>query len=110
MPPDPTKPGRLTDAEVRLAEQYVSVLDFVSRCAQAIDEGNWFYLYDKAGQLAYAAERLVEITGETWQAISAGTPRPRTQAIRAAVAHFGRHYRAARLLHPAEQAREGGAR
>ena len=44
-----TQPGRLTDVEVRLAEQYVSVLDFVSRCAQAIDGGDWFYLHDKAG-------------------------------------------------------------
>ena len=26
--------------------------------------------------------------------------RPRKQAVRAAVAWFGRHYRAARLLHP----------
>ncbi len=103
-----TQPPRLTDAEVRLAEQYVSVLDFVSRCAQAIDAGDWFYLHDKAGQLEEAAGRLAKITGETWQAIRAGKPRPSTEAIRAAVAWFGRHYRAARLLHPAEPRREGG--
>jgi len=103
-----TQPGRLTDVEVRLAEQYVSVLDFVSRCAQAIDAGDWFYLYDKAGQLEDAAGRLARITGETWQEIRAGKPRPRTEAIRAAVAWFGRHYRAARLLHPAEPHRERG--
>jgi hypothetical protein len=106
----PSQPQRLTDAEVRLAEQYVSVLDFVSRCAQAIDGGNWFYLYDKAGQLEYAAGRLAEIAGETWHEIDAGGPRPRTEAMRAAVAWFGRHYRAARLLHPAEPRREGGER
>jgi hypothetical protein len=104
----PTQPPRLSDAEVRLAEQYVSVLDFVSRCAQAIDGGDWFYLHDKAGQLEDAAGRLAKITGETWQEISAGKPRPRTDAVRAAVAHFGRHYRAARLLHPAEPQRERG--
>ena len=33
----------------RLVEQYVSVLDYISRCAQAIDHGDWFYLHDKAG-------------------------------------------------------------
>jgi hypothetical protein len=104
----PTQPGRLTDTEVRLAEQYVSVLDYVSRCAQAIDGGDWFYLHDKASQLEDAAARLAKITGETWQEIRAGKPRPRTQAMRAAVAWFGRHYRAARLLHPAEPRREGG--
>ena len=102
--------SNLTTTEVRLVEQYVSVLDYVSRCAQAIDHGDWFYLYDKASQLEDAAGRLAKITGETWQEISAGKPRPRTQAIRAAVAYYGRHYRAARLLHPAEPHRERGER
>jgi len=46
----------LTSMETRLAERYVSVLDFVSRCALAVDEGNWHYLWDKAGQLAHAAD------------------------------------------------------
>jgi hypothetical protein len=105
-----TRPPRLTDPELRLAEQYVSVLDFVSRCAQAIDGGDWFYLYDKAGQLEDAAGRLAKIAGETWQEVSAGKPRPRTEAMRAAVAWFGRHYRAARLLHPMEPRRERGER
>jgi hypothetical protein len=104
----PPQPPRLSDAEVRLAEQYVSVLDFVSRCAQAIDGGDWFYLHDKASQLEDAAGRLAKITGDTWQEIRAGKPRPRTEAIRAAVAYFGRHYRAARLLHPAEPHRQWG--
>jgi hypothetical protein len=104
----PTERGKLTNTEVRLAEQYVSVLDFVSRCAQAIDAGDWFYLYDKAGQLEGAAGRLAEIAGETWHEITAGMPRPRTEAMRTAVAWFGRHYRAARLLHPAEPRRQGG--
>jgi hypothetical protein len=70
-----TQPHRLTDVGVRLAEQYVSVLDFVSRCAQAIDGGDWFYLYDKASQLEVAAGWLAEIGGETWHEISAGRPR-----------------------------------
>jgi hypothetical protein len=104
-----TPHGQLTSTEVRLAEQYVRVLDFVSRCAQAIDHGDWFYLYDKASQLEDAAGRLAEVAGETWQQLSAGTPRPRTQAMRAAVAYYGRHYRAARLLHPAAPTRQGGA-
>ncbi len=108
--PSPTQHSRLTTAERRLAEQYVSVLDFVSRCAQAIDAGDWFYLYDKASQLEDAASRLTDIAGETWREITAGKREPRTEAMRAAVAQFGRHYRAARLLHPVEQGREGGER
>jgi hypothetical protein len=88
--------SELTPIEVRLVEQYVGVLDYLSRCAQAIDHGDWFYLYDKAGTLAEKAERLAELAREAYDA----PRRPRKQAVRAAVAWFGRHYRAARLLHP----------
>jgi hypothetical protein len=88
--------NELTGTEVRLVEQYVSVLDYLSRCAQAIDHGDWFYLYDKAGTLAEQAERLSTLAREAYDA----PRRPRKQAVRAAVAWFGRHYRAARLLHP----------
>jgi hypothetical protein len=92
--------SKLTTAEVRLVEQYVSVLDYLSRCAQAIDGGDWYYLADKAGSLAFQAERLAAVAGEIEQAVRQGRRRPRAVAVRAAVAHHGRHYRAARLLHP----------
>jgi hypothetical protein len=94
----------LTTTETRLVEQYVSVLDYVSRCAQAIDHGDWFYLHDKAGALAFKAERLAAIAREA----SDAPRRPRKQAVQAAVAWFGRHYRAARLLHPLDP--QGGER
>jgi hypothetical protein len=94
--------SRLTTTEARLVEQYVSVLDYVSRCAQAIDHGDWFYLHDKAGYLADQAQRLSAIAREAYDA----PRRPRKEAVRAAVAWFGRHYRAARLLHP-DPPREG---
>jgi hypothetical protein len=90
----------LTSTETRLAEQYVSVLDFVSRCALAVDEGNWHYLWDKAHQLEDAAGRLREAAEENWQQVAAGGPRPRKAAVAAAAARWGRHYRAGRLLHP----------
>jgi hypothetical protein len=90
--------NRLTPTEVRLVEQYVSVLEYISRCAQAIDHGDWFYLHDKAGALADQAQRLSAIAREAYDA----PRRPRTPAVRATVAWFGRHYRAARLLHPHE--------
>jgi len=101
-------PDRLTSTEVRLAERYVSVLDFVSRCAQAIDEGNWHYLWDKAHQLEDAAGRLRAVAEENWQQVRDGGTRPRRAAVAAAVAYWGRHYRAGRLLHPAEPPRPGG--
>jgi hypothetical protein len=92
--------SRLTTTEVRLVEQYVSVLDYLSRCAQAIDGGDWYYLADKAASLAFQAERLAAITAEIEQAGRRYSRWPGPEAIRAAVAHHGRHYRAARLLHP----------
>ena len=88
--------SELTTTEVRLVEQYVSVLDYVSRCAQAIEGGDWFFLYDTAGILAEEAERLAMLAREAYDA----PRRPRKQAVGVAVAWFGRHYRAARLLHP----------
>ena len=96
------QPRQLTAIETRLVEQYVSVLDYVSRCAQAIETDDWFYLLDKAGQLATRAEGLAEVAGEFWQAISEQGRRPRPGSIHTPVAFHGRHYRAARLLHPAE--------
>jgi hypothetical protein len=91
----------LTTSEARLVEQYVSVLDYLSRCAQAIDHGDWFYLYDKAGTLAEQAAGLAELAREAYHA----PRRPRKEAVRLAVAWFGRHYRAARLLHPLDPER-----
>jgi hypothetical protein len=97
-----TAPGRgrgLTPAELRLVEEYVWVLDFVSRCALGMERGDWFYLYDKAGELATAAQRLSQLASEAYQASTQGQG-PRPAAVGAAVAWHGRHYRAGRLLHP----------
>jgi len=93
--------GGLTATEVRLVEQYVRVLDYLSRCAQAVDTDDWFYLLDEARQLEHAAEQLTDVAQEHWKAIDQGR-RPRRGAIAAAVAVHGRHYRAGRLPHPAK--------
>ena len=99
--------SELTDLEMRLVEEYVWVLDFLSRCALGIDRADWFYLHDKANQLAAAAGRLSEVAREVYQAANQGHP-PRREVVRAAVAVHGRHYRAGRLLHPVEPRRRGG--
>jgi hypothetical protein len=92
----------LTDIETRLVEDYLWVIDLVSRCAQGLDGGDWYYLADKAQDLAGRAERLAEVAGQIAQAVRDDRPGPgpRRQAVRAAVAFHGRHYRAGRLLHP----------
>jgi hypothetical protein len=92
--------SRLTTSEARLVEQYVSVLDYVSRCAQAVASNDWFYLCDKSAELAVRAERLAEVAGEFWRSIEQQRRLPRRGAVVAAVAWQGRHCRAARLLHP----------
>ena len=91
----------LTSNELRLVEEYVWVLDYVSRCALGVDRADWFYLYDKASELQRAAGRLAELAHAAYQASTEGHG-PRPQAVRAAVAWQGRHYRAGRLLHPAQ--------
>src|SRR6266542_101171 len=101
-----TTPAAPTDAEIRLVEQYVRVLDFVSRCAQAIDTGNWHYLWAKTAQLEDAAGGLARVANQTWEQVSAGRPRPRAEVVRAEVAHQGRHSLAGRLLHPTNPGRE----
>jgi hypothetical protein len=85
----------LTPQEERIVERYVSVLDFLSRCAQAIDEGNTYYLWDKTGQLLGAVERLKEELDQT-----GGKPQERRELVAAAVRYHARHHRAGRLLHP----------
>ena len=94
----------LTSNEVRLVEEYVWVLDFVSRCALSVERADWFYLYDKASELQRAAGRLAEVAHQAYQASTEGHG-PRPEAVRAAVAYHGRRYRAGRLLHPAERKR-----
>jgi hypothetical protein len=66
--------AELTTIETRLVERYVWMLDLVSRCAQGLDHGDWYYLADKAGDLAYRAERLAEVAGEIAQAVRDGRP------------------------------------
>ncbi len=105
-----TTPATPTDAEIRLVEQYVRLLDFVSRCAQAIDTGNWHYLLAKTAQLEDAAGGLARVARQTWEQVSAGGPRARPEVVRAEVAYHGRHYLAGRLLHPTEPTPPGGER
>ncbi len=86
---------KLTSDETRLVERYLGVCDFLSRCAQAIDEGNWHYLQDKAAQLHEATGRLAN------EALRAHRERSvRNRYVLAGVRWWGRHFRASRLLHP----------
>jgi hypothetical protein len=91
----------LTSNELRLVEEYVWVLDYVSRCALGVERADWFYLYDKASELQRAAGRLAEVTHAAYQAATEAHGL-RGEVVRAAVAWEGRHFRAGRLVHPAQ--------
>src|SRR4030095_4554565 len=56
---------RLTTGQVRLVEEYVSVLDYLSRCALAVERDDWFYLYDKSAELVVQADRVAGGGGAT---------------------------------------------
>jgi hypothetical protein len=85
----------LTLAEGKLAQAYVETIDFVFRCAQAFEDGNWDYLADKACQLRNRAIELEQAA----DAAKATSPPPRAAAVLSAVTNRGTSYRAIELLH-----------
>lgn len=95
---------KLRGMEQRLAEDMTAVLDYVSRVKQALDAGEWHYLFDKAGQLARAADELKIAAGyEIDERQLRPSTAARPEAITAAVQRDARHYTAGRLLYPAPE-------
>jgi hypothetical protein len=89
------EPRDLTPEEGKLAQAYAETMDYVSRCARALEEGHWDYLADKACQLRNHAIELERAA----DAAKAARPRPQAAAVLAAVTSRGRAYRAVQLLH-----------
>jgi hypothetical protein len=85
--------------ETRIAEDMTSVLDFLSRLQGAIDDGNWRYAYDKAGQLERAAKQLHAALGYEVDR-KRSEPAARGKWVTAAIRRFARHYAAGRALYP----------
>jgi hypothetical protein len=98
---------KLTSPELRIAEAYTSVLDYVSRLALAVDKDDWFYLGDKAAEMEYRLQQLRDAAFDGHNA----TPEPRGAAVRAWVADRCRRagFRAGELLHPVEDSAEHDA-
>lgn len=48
----------LTPAAQQLAHCWARTLDQVARCQQAIDNGDWVYLNDEAGELTVLADEV----------------------------------------------------
>lgn len=89
---------QITPVEGRLAQAYTETLDFVGRCAQALADGNWYYLADKAGDLRNRVEQLESTAYETHTAKVPGT---QAAAVLAEVVRRGGSYRAVKALHSA---------
>jgi hypothetical protein len=96
-----TEENRVTSAdhtpdELGIAERYLSVLNDMSRCAQAVRDGNWQDLADTADDLRRRAALLAEAAGKLHHA---GT-QPRTDVVVDIVTSRNPESLAARLLHP----------
>jgi hypothetical protein len=89
---------QLTSPERRITEAYAYVLDYVSRLALAVDNGDWFYLADKAAEMEYRVQQLRDAAIDGHKA----TPEPDAAAVRAWVAERSLRagFRAGELLHP----------
>jgi hypothetical protein len=92
--------GQLRGMETRIAEDMTSVLDFLSRLQGAINDGNWHYAHDKAGQLVGAAKQLEAALGHEVDR-KRSDPAARPKAVAAAIRRYARHYSAGRALYPA---------
>jgi hypothetical protein len=90
---------QLRGMETRIAEDMTSILDFLSRIQQGLDEGNWHYARDKIYEFVRAVERLgVALEVELGERRTAARSRPKF--VKAAITEFARHYRAGRALYP----------
>jgi hypothetical protein len=84
-----------TPAELRIAERYLSVLAEISRCAEAVRDGDWRHLADAADDLRRRAALLAEAAGEPDSA-KAG---PRADVVVNMVVSGSDAPQVARLLH-----------
>lgn len=98
----------ITPDEGKLAQAYVEAMDLVSRCAEALADGDWRYLSDKTGQLRMRVDDL-EQAADTAAALSRGADKPRRDVVLAEVMRRGRSYRAVQLLHGQPQTTAGDA-
>jgi ABC-type transporter Mla subunit MlaD len=90
-----TAPAQTAD-ELRIAERYLWVLDYVSRCADAVRHGDWSELDDAAQDLARRAAQLAEAARELHDPATA----PRAHVLLTIAAEHNRDSQVARLLHP----------
>ena len=85
-----------TPDEARIAERYLAVLADISRCAQAVRDGDWPHLADTADDLCRRAALLAEAAGK----LTHTEPGPRGDVVAKLVASRPDSPPAARLLHP----------
>lgn len=84
-----------TPAEVRVAERYLSVLAEISRCADAVRDGDWRQLADAADDLCRRAALLAEAAGSVERAEA----QPRADVVVKMVVSSSDAGQAPRLLH-----------
>ena len=84
-----------TPAEARIAERYLVVLADISRCANAVRDGEWRHLADAAEDLCRRAALLAETAGK----LAGGEAEPRADVVVNMVVSASDAPQVARLLH-----------
>jgi hypothetical protein len=85
-----------TPDEARIAERYLAVLADISRCAEAVRDGDWSHLADTADDLCRRAALLAEATGK----LKHTELSPRGDVVAKLISPHHDSPPAARLLHP----------
>lgn len=95
----------MSDRTQHVAEDLASIVDYLSRVMQAVEEGNVHYLHDKAGQLANAARRLqLDLSAPPKQGEYTLPVDPNVRfdpaRVQQLVQRYASHYRTGRELYP----------
>lgn len=103
--------------ENNLAEDYAGVIDYIGRFTGAVEDGNLYYAWEKAGQLREALERFerrletkVTEDGETYTRFTGRDLDGQKVATAAVAFALSFAHRAGPLLHKPEQIKDPAVR
>ena len=88
--------------ETRLAEQFTTVLDLVSRCVQGVENANPQYLWEKSGSLMEASASLYRTLSRPGRPQRFQRPDVNPEVVHLLTQVFAQDHSAGRLLFPAE--------
>ncbi|MCK2243685.1 MULTISPECIES: hypothetical protein [unclassified Crossiella] len=102
IPPDATGDiyRQLRGDEIRVAEDFVELIDYLSRIEAGISRGDWFYTRSKLPDLIRAADNLREVLS-TSDGTEFEAPDARPPFVMVAIRQWAQRYRLGRAIwHP----------